>query len=62
MIKDINIQMVGTSQDVKLLKKIFEFYYYQNAKATKTEKMCIKTYIGLIDNAVERTNKKEINL
>ncbi len=38
MIKDIDIRMVGTSQDVKLLKKIFEFYYYQNAKATKTEK------------------------
>lgn len=57
MIKDIEIRMVGTSQDVKLLKKIFN--HYLKTKTTESEKHHIETYIGLIDHAVERANESK---
>lgn len=59
MLKGIEIQIIGTSQDVRLLKKILDFYYYANAHATKTEKECIKTYKDLIDYATERAKERK---
>lgn len=55
--KDINIRIVGTSQDVRLLKKIFNFYL--DNKASESEKGHIRTYLGLIDHAVERVNESK---
>ena len=55
--KDIDIRIVGTSQDVRLLKKIFSFYL--GNKASESEKGHIQTYLGLIDHAVERANESE---
>lgn len=55
--KDINIRIVGTSQDVRLLKKIFNFYL--DNKASESEKEHIRTYLGLIDHAVERANESK---
>ncbi len=60
MHKDINIQIIGTSQDVRLLKKIFK--HYVETKATESEKEHINSYIDLIDYAVEKANERKCTL
>lgn len=55
MIKNIEIRMIGTSQDVKLLKKIFN--YYLDNKATASEKQHIETYLSLIDCAYKKAKE-----
>ena len=53
---NIDIRIIGTTADVKLLKKILN--YYLDNKATETEKHHIETYLGLIDHAVKKASKK----
>lgn len=55
--KDINIRIVGTPEDVKLLKKILN--YYLDNKASKGERHHIETYLDLIDYAVKKANETE---
>lgn len=56
-VKDINIRIVGTPQDVKLLKKILN--YYLSNKASKGERLHVETYLRLIDHAAKKANETE---
>ena len=56
-VKDIKIKIVGTPQDVKLLKKILNFYL--DKKASEGERHHIDCYLDLIDYAVKRANEAE---
>lgn len=55
--KNINIRMIVTAQDVRLLKKALNYYY--NNKASKNEKLHIENYIWLINCVVEERAKKK---
>lgn len=50
-----DIKIVGTPKDVKLIKKIFNFYLKN--KASKNEECHIETYLGLIDYAVNKVEE-----
>lgn len=52
---NIDIRIIGTSQDVKLLKRILNFYLEN--KSTESEKHHIETYLGLIDHAVKKAKE-----
>lgn len=52
---NIDIRIIGTSADVKFLKKIFNFYL--DNKATESEKHHIETYLGLIEHAVKKAKE-----
>ena len=46
---NIDIKMIGTEKDARLLKKILRQYAKQTTSAT--EKECCECYIGLIEHA-----------
>lgn len=52
---NIDIRIIGTSQDVKLLKKILN--YYLDNKSTDSERRHIETYLGLIDHAFKKAKE-----
>lgn len=50
----ISIKIIGTMQDVRLLKRIMNLYLLV---ASKSEKEHIECYKSLIDHAVQRDRK-----